>query len=932
MPDWKRDLRQQLAHLHFVPAREAEVIEELSEHLDDRWKELVSGGASADEATATVRSEMVEGDLLTRRLATLRQAHRAEPPVPGAPRRWLLADLLQDLRYAVRGLRRQPGFAAAAIVTLALGIGANAAIFTLVNATFLRLTPVTDPDRLVFIRNGPGSVFSYPAYASIRDQNDVMSDVVAWGGIQGSLNRSGDVDLVDGLIVTGNFFEVLGIRAALGRVLQRTDDVTPMAHPVVVVSHGLWQQRFGGAPDVIGQHVLLNGQPFAVVGVLDPTFRGFGPGEGSGVFVPMMMQPLMRPPRAGYSGEMNPDLLHNPDNGWLSLMGKLKPEVTLEQATSSLTVLASRLDDARRQGQPRPANAPPPQLPLTRFSDNPGLREVLPAVGLLFAVVGAVLLIACANVANLLVSRAVSRRRETALRLALGASRWRLVRQLLTESVLLATVAGAAGVMLAWAIVQWATAALGGLLPFSTDFSIDGRVLVFTLVVSMLTGILFGLVPALSASRPALVPALKDGSGSGVLAGLGSAKLGLKRSLVVLQVAVSLVLLVTAGLFVRSLRAAEAINPGFDVDRLVSTRLSINLLRYTRVQGQEFYRRVAEDVDQLPGVESTALARVAVATGGRRTLSLQVEGRPGSGRRSRSESSGSGLGRLGASANDTESSAVNVVSAGFFRTLGIPLLRGRDFSATDGEGSPRVAVVNETMATLWFPNEEPLGRRLNFEGGKGPWVEIVGLVRDSTYGSIGESPVSVVYLPLSQNHETGVTLYVRVAGQPAAAIAPIRRAVQAIEPNLPMPDVLPVAQTVGLTLQLARLGTLLISGFGGLALLLASLGIYGVLAFSVAQRMPELGVRLALGATRGNIFSLIVREGLWLVVIGTAIGLVAAAYGSRLLQTFLFGISPTDTWTFVGVSTLLSAVALAACVIPARRATRVNPIGVLKAN
>ena len=926
MREWRLALRERLGGLGLPPAREAEIIDELVQHLDDRREDLIAGGVPGDEAGRIVFDELIaEGGLLNRRLSGLRQAHAPLPIAPGTPPRRFFADIVQDLRYAGRALRRSPGFAAAAIVTLALGIGANTAIFSLVDAVLLRRLPVSDPERLVFVQNGLAPVFPYPNYADLRDRNDVFDGLIGWGGIGASLNVDGDTELVNGAIVTGNYFSVLGVGAELGRVIVPSDDVTPMGHPVVAISHGLWQRRFGGRADALGRTIVLNGHPFVIVGVIGPDFPDARPGVSSEIFVPMMMQPLMRPPRAGYSGEMNPDLLNNRRNGWVLVAGRLKPGVTLTAAETSLTGLRRQLVTAN-QTAPPPPDAPPIRVPVTPFLEggNASMRRTMvTAAGLLTATVGAVLLIACANVANLLLARATVRRREIALRLAMGASRWRLVRQLMTESLLIGLFGGFGGVGVAW----WMTGALvsspplSAFLPARLAGGPDARVLLYALGLSLVTTLVFGLVPALSASSPSLIPSLKDAPAA---AASRPRRLGLKRGLVIAQVTLSIVLLVVAGLFARTLATLQASDPGFDVDRLVTTPLDVNLLRYTRAQGREFYRRTIDAVSAVPGIDSAALARVGVLTGGGRTVSVRLDTQASAGVRFMSEGAGGG-----GAATRADSVSANIVTPTFFETMGIPLLKGRTFSESDADGGPFVVVASQTMAQRLFGDADPIGRRVTFTDGE-RWLEIIGVVRDAKYSTLAEGPVAVAYLPLSQNHETGMVLYARTSGNPAAFAQAVRRTVQAIEPNLPLQRVVAMTTAVDPAFGATRTGTAVLVGFGALALALTVIGLYGVLSYATAERQRELSVRLALGATRGGLFALVLREGMTLVAIGTAVGLAGAAYGSRWLASFLVGTSPLDVATFVSVPVVLAAVALAACVLPARRAMRAEPMSVLR--
>src|SRR5215212_10448748 len=828
--------------------------------------------------------------------------------------------LTKDIRYGLRSLLKRPGFTAIAVLTLALGIGANTAIFSVVNATLMRPLPVKDQERLVFVFNGPaGSVFSYPDYAAVRDQNNVLDGLIAWGGITASLNSNDQTDLAVGAIVTGNFFDVLGVRAQLGRVITTDDDKTPGAHPVTVISERLWQGRFGGDPNIIGRQLLLNGNNFTVIGVLPAGFDGLQLGIARDLYVPMMMQATMRPPRAGYSGEMNPDLLQARTNRWLFSVGRLKPGVSEAQAQSSLVLITKQLEEA----YPRESRGRGISISPLSASDDPSGRQQLSSVArLLMGVVGIVLLIACANVANLLLARSSARTKEIAVRLAIGATRWRIVRQLLTEGVLLATLGGAAGLLIAW----WATRSLSaaapptGALPITPQFSIDTRVLLFTLGLSLLAGIVFGLAPALRASKPALIPALKDDAAAFFER---TRTFSLRHLLVVTQVALSVVLLIAAGLFLRSLQQAQTIDPGFDAEKIVGLPLNINLLRYTKPQGREFYRQVIERVEAIPGVESASLARIAAVSGGSSVRSLLIEGRAGTDNQFRSEGAG-------APSEDDASVSSNVIGPKYFQTMGIALLQGRDFAVQDTEDHPLVTIVNEAFVRRHFPNGDALGKRLSFNGPQGPWREIVGVVRTSKYFSLGEAPAPVVYLPLQQNHETGMVLHVRATVDPSTIGAAIRNETQALEKNLPLVNPERMSDRVANSLYAARMGAILLAVFGGLALLLASIGLYGVMSFAVSRRTREMGIRVALGARPGDVFRLVLRQGMTLVVAGLVLGLIVAAVVTRLLASFLYGVSTTDAFTFTAIPVLLTLVALLACYLPARKATKVEPLVALR--
>jgi predicted permease len=920
MPDWKQEIRQRLARLNLEPTREAEIIEELAQHLEDRYLELQAGGATREEAHRAALAELRNSQLLAQELRRVEPRVTRGPIVFGARRKNLMGDLWQDLRFSARMLKKNPAFTAIAVLTLALGIGANTAIFSLVNATLLRRLPVAASEQLVYVHNNNlGGVFSYPYYAELRDQNEAFESLIAWGGITASLNSDEQTDLVSGAIITGNYFETLGVRAMLGRVISPADDQTPGAHPVVVISHGLWQTRFGGSPQIIDQQVLLNGQSFTVIGVTPPEFGGAQYGVTRDFYVPMMMQAVMRPPRAGYSGEMNPDLLKVRTNQWLNSIGRLKAGVSREQAQTAMTILANPPQE--------PATADPNRqraVILSPVNDgDPSQRSQMISVAtLLMSVVGVVLLIACANVANLLLARASARRKEIAVRLAIGASRGRLIRQLLVESVLLASLGGAAGLLLGWLTIRALKAAPPppGALPITPDYALDLRVLFFTLGLSMLAGILFGLAPALRASRLDLVPALKDES---FTLDERTRHFSLRNILIVAQVALSLILLIAAGLFLRSARQAQAIDPGFAADKVLVASLNINLLRYTRAQGREFYRQVIERVEAVPGVQSASLARVVALSGGNSVRSLLIEGRAGPDNQFRSE--GGGI-----RTDKTNSISTNVIGLNYFQTMSIALVRGRDFTPQDAEDRPRVVIVNEAFVQQHFADQEALGKRVSFSGTQGPWQEIIGVVRDSKYLTLSEEATPVAYLSLGQNHETGMTLHVRVAGEPSSVIAAVRHEVQALEKNLPVTNVTPLIDVVNDSLYAARMGAMLLGVFGGLALLLAAIGLYGVMSFSVSRRTREMGIRMALGAQARDVFKLVLKEGMALVLIGVVFGLLAAMLLTRLLTSFLYGISATDAMTFTGIPVILAAVALVACTLPARRATKVDPLVALR--
>jgi len=828
----------------------------------------------------------------------------------------------QDVRYGFRVLRASPGFAAVAVLSLALGIGANTSIFSVVNAALLRPLPVTQPDQLVFVFNGsltnPYSTSSYPDYVDYRDKNEVFSEFLTYSSITMSARADDQTDLISGSIVSGNFFDALGVRAAMGRTFLPEEDATPGTHPVAVISHGMWERRFGGDPKIIGQQLTLNGHAFTIVGVAPRDFNGPEVLENNDIYVPTMMQALVRPPRGGFSGDMNPDLLGQRGSRWMRMIGRLKPGVGIEQAQAAMSTIADGLAQAYPENN---RNTIATLFPVNKV-DPQAYTQLVSVAALLLAVVAMVLLIACANVANLLLARASARRKEIAIRLAMGASRSRLVRQLLTESVLLSLAGGVVGLLFAlWTIDLLKTATPpDGIFSFTLDYKLDGRVLAFTFLLSLATGVIFGLAPALQASRPDLVPALKDEASA---AARGRRRFSLRSLLVVAQVALSLVLLIGAGLFLRSLNNAQSIDPGFNADKILDAQLNINLLRYTKAQGREFYRQVIERIEALPGVESASLARIVPMSGGGRTSSLLIQGQQGPDNVSRSEGTGPDV-------DNQYTVNTNVVGLKYFSTMGIPLLQGRDFTPQDNEGGPLAAIVNEAFARRHFDGEDALGKRLSFRGAQGPWIEIVGVARDIKYRTLGEAPRPTVYVPLSQNHETGMALHVRTIGDPVSVAGAVRREVQALDQNLPVTNLQPMSAVLGSSLFAARMGAVLLAIFGLLALLLAAVGLYGVMSYTVARRTREIGIRMALGAQTGNVLRLVLKEGMVLVGGGVAAGLIVAAAVTRLLASFLYGVSPLDAATFAAIPLVLALAALLATYLPARRAAKVDPMIALR--
>ncbi|HEX2188844.1 MAG TPA: ABC transporter permease [Longimicrobiaceae bacterium] len=813
--------------------------------------------------------------------------------------------LLQDLRYSLRTLAKSPGFTLAAVLTLALGIGANTTLFSVVNAVLLRPPAhVADPERLVSLYtsdfSGPAfGASSYPDYLDFRAQTEVFQGAAAFAPRPVAVGLGEQVERTAAEVVSENYFRVLGVRPLLGRFFV-PEEGTPGAAPAVVVSHDLWRRFLGGAPDVVGRTVRVNAQPMTVVGVAPEGFRGSLRGVSFDLWVPAA---------AGEAVGFGADDLEGRGNRGSFVVARLRPGVTLERAQARLDVVARGLHaaypgtwtDLRRQGRRVTL------LPERASRIMPQVRG--PALGflaLLGATAGIVLLICCANVAGLLLARATGRLREVGIRLSLGASRGRLVRQMLTESALLAGLGAAAGVLGAvWATDLLATVELPLPVRLGLDLRPDGRVLAATAAVAAATGLLFGLAPALRASRPDVLGALKGHTGTG---GRGR-RFDLRSALVVAQVAMSLLLLVGGALFVRALQGAARMDVGFRAEGLLLAALTPPPGAEETADVARVAREVQERAAALPGVvEASWAASVPLAGVSRRGTTVQ--------------------GYQPAEGEDMEF-PFNVVGPRYFETMGVPVVRGRGITEQDRDGAPGVAVVNETFARRFWPGEDPLGKRVGVRGPEGPLLTVVGVAADGKYGSLTEEPRPYVYLAALQEPSRAV-LHVRTSGHPLRALPALRGVVREAAPGWTLEDPRTMEEQVGAALLPQRLAGRVLGLFGGLALLLAAVGVYGVLAYAVAQRTREFGVRMALGARSGDVLRLVLGRGLVLVGLGLALGLPAAWAAARLLGGFLLGASPSDPAAFMAAPLLLGAVALLASWLPARRATRVSPMTALR--
>jgi predicted permease len=899
MPDWKHEISQRLAGLNLEPTREAEIIAELAQHLEDRYTELRAHGATDADATRAVLAELSDSQLLTRELQRVERLVTCEPIEFGTTRRInMLGDLWQDIRYGLRLLRKHPAFTLVAVLSLALGIGANTAIFSLINTALLRPLPIAKPEQLVALNNTAENrtfpAFSHLNYKDLQDRNDVVSDLIAYCFTSLSLSHDGINERLWGYEVTGNYFEALGVNAVLGRMISLDDDRTPGASPVTVVSYKCWQQRFGGDAGVIGRNVIVNGRSYTIIGVAPQGFYGTEIISAPDLWFPIAMQAQL---------ENGSNWLNNRGVENLFVQGRLKPGISMAQAQTALNEIARQLEREYpnvNQGRHIVLSAP-------GLMGNVMRGPLLGFTGMLMAVVGLVLLLACVNLANLLLARAAERRREIAVRLALGASRWRLVRQLLTESLLLACGGGVLGLLFAFQLVKLIVAFKVPVdIPLAINLQMDYRVFIFTCLLSVVTGVLFGLLPAWQATKTDLVPALKDDASFS-----GYRRSWLKNSLIVMQVALSLVLLIGGGLMTRALRQAQTINVGFTPQHAVEVSFDLRLQGYDDAHGRALQKRLLERVQALPGVQFAGLADMAPVDLHFPRSSLYIEGQPPQ-----------------RTAN-TPVAMTNRASPGYFQAMDTRLVQGRDFTEQDDEQAALMAIVNETFARRFFPGEDPIGKRFSLGGADAPKRQIIGVVQDGKYAGLNEDPLPFVSRPLWQSYYGATLVIARTLADPQQLLALIRSEVQQLDPNMPITG-RSLTERLDMPLLPVRLAASVLGGFGLLALALAAIGIYGVMSYAVTKRTHEIGVRMALGAQKADVLKLVIRQGLTLTLIGMAIGSLTALGLTRLMKSLLFGVSATDPLTYAGVAVLLASVALLACYLPARRATKVDPMIALR--
>lgn len=812
--------------------------------------------------------------------------------------------LFKDIRYAFRGLLKRPGFAAVGIVSLALGIGANTAIFSLVNTVLLRSLPVAQPEEVVAVsvraKDDSISAFSYPNYKDFRDRNQVLSGLVAYRFVPLSLSREGNNARVWGYEVSGNYFDVLGVRPIKGRTFQPEEDQTRSAHPVIVISYDCWQRRFGADPNVVGTDVVLNNHQFKVIGIAPAGFKGTEFVYTPEMWIPAAMIEWVEP---------GSTWLDDRGSGNFFLAGRLKSGTGPSQAEASLNLLAQQLaKEYPDTNEGQTIRVGPAGFIL------PDLRgAVISFTWILMVAVALVLLVTCANLAGLLVARATDRRKEIGIRLAMGANRSRLIRQLLTESIMLSVIGGVLGLLLALWMIKLLLAFKPPIdFPLSMDIAVDWRVLVFSLLVSLVTGAIFGLAPAWQATRPALVTTLKESATHGG----GSRRNRLRSVLVVLQIALSLVILIGGGLVFRTLQQLQTMNPGFDSRNALLMSFDVGLQGYDRAHGEQFYRQLVERVESLPGVKSSVITSYVPLSLNYNSSTIYIEGQPA---------------ERGA---NVPTAMVGAVGPKYFQTLATPLVEGREFTANDTDKSEKVVIVNKTFVRrlLQFVKSpgEAVGRRMSFNSAQGPFLQIVGVADDGKYFNIAEDPRSFIWTPLFQSYSNSASLIVRTDSNPESMIVPIRNEVRGLDPNLPVFEVKTLNDHLLLAFFPSRVAASVLGAFGLVALLLAAMGIYGVTSYAVAQRTHEIGIRMALGAQLADVLKLILNHGVKLILMGVGLGLAGAYLVTRAITSLLYGVSATDPVTFILVSLGLTAVAFIACYIPARRATKVDPLVALR--
>jgi predicted permease len=898
MPDFKVEIRARLAELGLSPVREAEIVEELSQHLEEEYERALGCGASENEARQQALEQLSAPDLLGCELKRVERCVSQHPVTLGAEGELnIFADLRQDLHYGLRTLLKNPGFTIIAVIALALGIGANSAIFSVVNAVLLRPLPFKNPEQLVMVWENaahlgfPKNTPSPPNFLDWQRQNTVFTGMAAMSERTFNLTGLGEPERLDGRRVSANLFDLLGVPALFGRTFVPADD-RPGTH-VVLLSYSLWQRRFGSDPNIIGRAITLNGESYTVIGVMPRSVHLPAYGNWNDqIWVPIAFT--------------NQELTERGSH-FLDVVARIKSGVTLKQAQAEMETIAARLaKEYPRYNTRIGATVKPLHEEL--------VGDMKPALLILLGAVGFVLLIACANVANLLLARAAVREKEIALRLTLGASRSRLTRQFLTESVLLALLGGVFGLLLALAGLRVLKTFIPATISQTQTIGIDGKMLLFTALIALLTGIVFGLAPAAHASHSSLNDSLKEGGRDSAASRTGNRVRGL---LVIAEVAVSFILLIGAGLLINSFLHLRNLDPGFRTDHLLTMKVDLSELKYSDGDRRSlFFDEILRRIRPLPGVQSVAVAGNLPFTYNGDSMGIAVEGIPDP------------------PPDQWPDVIYRAVGPGYFSTIGIPLIRGRDFTDQDRADSKNVVVISEKTAQHYWPGQDPIGKRLKpgSTNSSAPWREVIGVVRDVRQNDFIAEPKMQMYFTHRQLKDLAANaLIVRTNVEPMSLATSIRNAIWAVDKDQPVADIDTMEHIVSEAIARQRFSMLLLGIFAALALVLAAVGIYGVMSYSVAQRTHEIGIRMALGARRADVLQMTVKEGLKLVGTGMILGLAAAFLLTRVLASLLFGISATDPITFVSIALVLLAVAILASYVPALRATKVDPIIALRA-
>lgn len=818
-----------------------------------------------------------------------------------------MESLYQDIKYGLRMLTKNLGVTTVAVLTLALGIGANAAIFSGVSAFILRPLPVPDAHQLVRPMElaedrGISDELSYPDFVDYRNQATVFEAMSAEDMVAVALDSDTQSDVIWGQVVSGSYFDVVQIKPIMGRTFTPEEDNAVGANPVVVIGQSLWQRRFGSDPDIVGKTIRLSNRGYQVIGVAPESFTGSKFALSLDFWIPMAMAEELR---------RSPGLLKDRDSHWMNALARLKPGVTLAQATAEMQAIAARLNQAYPNDRASNTSAKVSTEMDGRWEE--AATTIKSGGAIAMAIVGLILLIACANVANLMLARAAARRKEIGIRLALGASRLRLVRQLLTESLLLSLLGGALGLLLAF----WVTDLMTGFVPVlqynivQNFFALDSRALVFTLVISLATGLIFGLAPAWHSSNPDVVPVLKGDFDAGQRG--KRRRISLRPALVVVQVALSLAVLVCGGLFIKSFRQAQAMDPGFATKNALIATLDPELVGYDSERSRNFFRQAIERASTLPGVEAAAAARLLpLGDSSNSSGPILKEGET--------------LARGSAGRNIMN----NVISSGYFRTMQIPIVEGRDFDDRDHTKSQRVVIINQHMAETLWPGESAVGKRILIGTDSRDPIEVVGVVKTGKYRNLAEDNKSYFYHPMTQRRPANMNLVMRTSGDPRGLAGAIRKEMQNIDRSVPVASVKTMTEHLTYALWAPNMAASFSLAFGVLAILLSAVGLYSVMAYVVSQRTREVGIRMALGANRADVMKMITVQGMRLAVIGVGIGLLLSLGLARALSSLLIGVSGYDVTTFVIVPALLVFVAFIACYLPARRATKIDPLVALR--